>query len=332
MPPRIQPSFLRTHHYNLRPIADSLTRLAINVRLHRPAQQARSASILGNLQDVPSSYNRRIRRGRGASSGKGKTSGRGHKGQKQHGKVPFKFNGGQTKDEVVKGQRGFTNNFSIEMTVLNIDRIQSWIDQGRLDTSKPITVKELHESRCTHGIKDGVKLLAKNGDTLRSPIHITVSRASSTAIAAIEAAGGSVTTRYYTRPSIRRILKGETHPVLSLLSPETAASSLGSPNTLHVKSHASSPVELRRAAGIIAHLPPMSAFKYRLPDPASRTDIEYYRDPLHRGYLSYTVAEGHGPSLFFKTPGAASASSESARKKTTGAKASAGTQSAGRIW
>jgi len=44
-------------------------------------------------------------------------------------------------------------------------------------------------------------------------------------------------------------------------------------------------------------------FKYRLPDPASRKDIEYYRDPAHRGYLSYQVAAGHGPSLFFKTPG-----------------------------
>ncbi len=41
--------------------------------------------------------------------GKGKTSGRGHKGQKQHGKVPTGFNGGQTPDEVVHGIRGFDN-------------------------------------------------------------------------------------------------------------------------------------------------------------------------------------------------------------------------------
>ena len=43
---------------------------------------------------------------------------------------------------------------------LNVNRLQEWIDQGRLDTSKPITIKELHESRCLHGVKDGVKLLA----------------------------------------------------------------------------------------------------------------------------------------------------------------------------
>jgi large subunit ribosomal protein L15 len=68
--------------------------------------QTRSASILSSLSDVPSSYNKRIRKGRGPSSGKGKTAGRGHKGQKQHGKVPVGFQGGQTTEEVVKGSKG----------------------------------------------------------------------------------------------------------------------------------------------------------------------------------------------------------------------------------
>lgn len=80
-------------------------------------QQARSASILSSLSDNASAYNKRIRRGRGPASGKGKTSGRGHKGQKQHGKVPFKhnlgrhFGGGQTPEEVVHGKRGFENQY-----------------------------------------------------------------------------------------------------------------------------------------------------------------------------------------------------------------------------
>lgn len=71
--------------------------------------QARSASILASLSDNAGAYNKRIRRGRGPSSGKGKTSGRGHKGQKQHGKVPVKFQGGQTPQHVVHGVRGFKN-------------------------------------------------------------------------------------------------------------------------------------------------------------------------------------------------------------------------------
>lgn len=72
-------------------------------------QQKRAASILSNLSDNPGAYNKKIRRGRGPSSGKGKTSGRGHKGQKQHGKVPFGFNGGQTKDEDTNPIRGLNN-------------------------------------------------------------------------------------------------------------------------------------------------------------------------------------------------------------------------------
>ncbi|KAH0548556.1 hypothetical protein GP486_007901 [Trichoglossum hirsutum] len=155
------------------------------------------------------------------------------------------------------------------MSVLNLDRLQSWIDQHRLDPSKPITLKELAESRCLHGIKDGVKLLGGGADAFRTPINIIVSRASASAIEAIEARGGSVTSRFYTRPSIRRILLSQT------------------------------PAFTGQA------LDPASAepFAFRLPDPTSRKDIEYYRDPAHRGYLTHLVSEGEGPSLFFKVPG-----------------------------
>lgn len=79
--------------------------------LHPSQQHTRHASVLSSLSDVSSAYNKRIRRGRGASSGKGKTSGRGHKGQKQHGKVPKNMNGGQTPLEVVHGVRGFENQY-----------------------------------------------------------------------------------------------------------------------------------------------------------------------------------------------------------------------------
>ena len=174
--------------------------------------------------------------------------------------------------------------FSIEMSPINVNRIQSWIDAGRLDPSQPITLKELSKSRCLHGIKDGVKLLARGASDVTTPINIVVSRASAAAIAAIEKAGGSVTTRYYTKPSIKRVLKGETDPINSIQS---------------------KPLALEAAS---AHLEDGMAklstnFKYRLPDPTSRKDLEYYRDPAHRGYLSHLVSEGQGPSLFFKTPG-----------------------------
>jgi len=69
----------------------------------------RHASILANLSDNKGAYNKRIRVGRGASSGKGKTSGRGHKGQGQHGKVKPWFQGGQTPLVVQRGTKGFEN-------------------------------------------------------------------------------------------------------------------------------------------------------------------------------------------------------------------------------
>jgi large subunit ribosomal protein L15 len=105
---------------NIMPSKLGLVRSLANLTLHSPVtapapfllpflQQQRSASILSGLSDTPGAYNKRIRRGRGPASGKGKTAGRGHKGQKQHGKVPAGFNGGQTPDEVVAGPRGFVN-------------------------------------------------------------------------------------------------------------------------------------------------------------------------------------------------------------------------------
>lgn len=66
--------------------------------------QQRSASILGSLSDVPSSYKRRKRVGRGPASGKGKTSGRGHKGQGQHGGVPWHLRDPERRRELQEGQ------------------------------------------------------------------------------------------------------------------------------------------------------------------------------------------------------------------------------------
>jgi hypothetical protein len=49
----------------------------------------------------------------------------------------------------------------VEMSTLNLGRVQNWIDQGRIDPSKPVTIRELFKTKCIRGVKDGVKLLAK---------------------------------------------------------------------------------------------------------------------------------------------------------------------------
>jgi len=71
--------------------------------------QTRSASILANLSENKGAHHKRIRVGRGPSSGYGKTSGRGNKGQGQHGKVKARFQGGQTPLAISHGRKGFEN-------------------------------------------------------------------------------------------------------------------------------------------------------------------------------------------------------------------------------
>ncbi|KAI4913495.1 hypothetical protein J4E90_005212 [Alternaria incomplexa] len=277
-----------------------------------PAQQ-RCASILSSLSDNAGAYNKKIRRGRGPASGKGKTGGRGQKGQHAHGKVPAGFEGGQTPQWITNPERGRGkyNPFKVEMSPINLDRIQSWIDQGRLDPKKPITMKELAKSRCLHGVKrHGVKLLARNPEQLTTPIHIVVSRASADAIARIEALGGSVTTRFYSPTSIKRVLRGDSHPTISIqaspdlvsLTARSAAAKIPSPIITALQTAA----EEKKKEAMVAVMKQIgSKYKYRLPDATARKDIEYYRDPAHRGYLNYTMKDGESPSLFFKPPGEA---------------------------
>lgn len=165
---------------------------------------------------------------------------------------------------------------------MNLTRLQAWIDAGRLDPSKPITPKELIRCRLINNVPEGVKLLAhgryESKPELKQPLQITVSRASKSAIKAVEAAGGKIVTRYYTKQAIKNLLLGKSEH---------------SDTPLPVgKEFVESEIAKARANG----------FKYRLPDPVGRWHIEYYRDPAHRGYLSHQLAPGETPSLFFKVP------------------------------
>ena len=48
-----------------------------------------------------------------------------------------------------------------EYAAVNIDRLQHWVDQGRLVSTpeQPITARELLLSGCVHDVKDGIKIL-----------------------------------------------------------------------------------------------------------------------------------------------------------------------------
>lgn len=176
------------------------------------------------------------------------------------------------------------------MSPVNLSRIADWIAQNRIDPNKPITLKELTATRAIHGIKDGVKLLADGASKLTVPVNIIVSRASQSAIAAVEALGGTVTTRYYTPLAIARIRQSIMHPYISLRwDPQLLAQK--KPSLL--AAHAGEGMTAEdRVTGL--------GYQYRLPDPSSRKEIEYYRDEKNRGYLAHTVGEGEAASLYFK--------------------------------
>jgi large subunit ribosomal protein L15 len=122
----------------------------------------------------------------------------------------------------------------------------------------------------------------------------------------VEKAGGTVTTRYYSRFAIPKIKQGLMDPIHSL---ESRIQLPGQPAP-------PAPEELVHSK---------NGFQYRLPDPTSRKALEYYRDEAHRGYLSHAVEEGQGPSLFFKVP-------EEGKQKIVRRKRKPGTGAENRLW
>ena len=147
-----------------------------------------------------------------------------------------------------------------------------------------------------------------------------------------------MTTRFYSPTSVKRVLKGESHPFVSLQAdaalieqsvnykPGHNPASALTPGIVEqlkaAEADPAAPVEIKHAAlrALMAHVG--QTYQYRLPDATSRKDIEYYRDPAHRGYLRHTVKDGESPSLFFKMPGEARNKTDQSVRKAA-AKASA---------
>ncbi len=129
---------------------------------------------------------------RGPGSGKGKTAGRGIKGQKSRSGVAINaYEGGQMPLYMRLPKRGFTKPNRKEYAVINLGLLQKFVDAGKLDASQPVTEDALVASGLVRRKRDGVRLLAKGA--LTAKLAIEVAGASAAAVAAVEAAGGSVT-------------------------------------------------------------------------------------------------------------------------------------------
>ena len=148
---------------------------------------------LNELKPREGSTKNRMRVGRGEGSGKGKTGGRGVKGQKARSGVAIAgFEGGQMPLHMRMPKRGFNNPNAPKYAEVNLWRLEQAIAAGKLDAGKAIDAAVLVASGVVRRELDGVRLLGKG--VLSSKINITVHSASGAAKAAVEKAGGKVTT------------------------------------------------------------------------------------------------------------------------------------------
>ena len=131
----------------------------------------------------------KIRVGRGIGSGKGKTSGRGVKGQKSRSGVAIKsFEGGQMPLYRRLPKRGFKSIVKNKVAIINLSKIQQFLDNNKLDTKNPIDLKKLQENKIINKRFLKLKILG-NGD-LKTKVNVTANFISKEAKSKIEKIGG----------------------------------------------------------------------------------------------------------------------------------------------
>ena len=133
----------------------------------------------------------KIRVGRGIGSGKGKTSGRGVKGQKSRSGVAIKsFEGGQMPLYRRLPKRGFNPIGKKNITILNLDKLQSYIEKKTINTKEIINSELLKKLKLIN--KNSVKLKILGSGEIKEKINIEADLASKSAVEKLEKIGGSI--------------------------------------------------------------------------------------------------------------------------------------------
>jgi large subunit ribosomal protein L15 len=147
---------------------------------------------LNQIADRAGARKKRMRIGRGIGSGMGKTGGRGGKGQTARTGVRIKgFEGGQMPLHRRLPKRGFRNtSFAVRLNEINLGKVQAAIDAGLIDAKAPVDAAVMVKAGLMRREKGGVKLLGEG--ELKSKVEFSVWRASKSAVAAVEKAGGTV--------------------------------------------------------------------------------------------------------------------------------------------
>jgi large subunit ribosomal protein L15 len=148
---------------------------------------------LNELRDNPGANKKRVRIGRGIGSGVGKTGGRGGKGQTARSGVAIDgFEGGQMPLHMRMPKRGFNVPNVKRYNTVRLDRIQAYIDNGKLDHKGVVDAEALAKAGVIRRPLDGVRLVAGAAEFTAKKVSFKVVHASKGAVAAIEAAGGKV--------------------------------------------------------------------------------------------------------------------------------------------
>ena len=143
------------------------------------------------LNSLIKNNKKKIRVGRGIGSGKGKTSSRGHKGQKSRSGVAIKsFEGGQMPLYRRLPKRGFKSFNQENIAILNLDKIQSFINKKTINTSEVLNSSSLKRLRLIN--KNSKKLKILGTGEIKDKINIEADLASKSALAKLEKIGGSI--------------------------------------------------------------------------------------------------------------------------------------------
>ena len=145
---------------------------------------------LNNLTPAAGSKGREKRIGRGEGSGHGGTSTRGHKGAQARSGYSRKlgFEGGQMPIQRRLPKFGFTNPTRVEYKAINVAMLQTLAESHNLSV---ITVDTLREAGFIN--KNQLVKILGNGE-LTIKLEVSANAFSKSAIAKIEAVGGTATT------------------------------------------------------------------------------------------------------------------------------------------
>ena len=133
----------------------------------------------------------KIRVGRGIGSGKGKTCGRGVKGQKSRSGVAIKsFEGGQMPLYRRLPKRGFNPISNDQIAILNLEKIQKFIDKKTINTKDILNSDLLKKLKIIN--KNSTKLKILGSGNIKDKINIEADLASKSAIEKLKKIGGSI--------------------------------------------------------------------------------------------------------------------------------------------